>query len=109
MTIGEAGDRLGKRREKWKTDVDGWRRKIFVLDFGFGERGHARRAPQNRLATAIHGAALHQLAELADLDRHVLRVHRQVRILPIGENAEAAEFLALDRDVAARVVATELT
>ena len=60
-----------------------------VLDFGLCQCGLAADTPVDRLLALVHHALLDELAECADDRRLVSVVHRQVRLGPEAEYAEA--------------------
>ena len=94
--------RLAFRGER-ELDVDRRRRVILVLDFRFGQRGLAVDAPVHRLLALVDQPLLDELAEGARDRRLVLEVHRQVRRVPGGEDAEALELLGHRADETFRV------
>ncbi len=65
---------------------------VLIFDFGFGQRGAARDAPVNRLLAAIDKALFHNVGEQAQFVGFVFLVQREVRILPIAQDAEAFEL-----------------
>ena len=62
-------------------------------------------APVDGLEALVDETAADEAAELARDDRLVRRVHREVRVVPVAEHAEALELVALDVDEAQRVLA----
>ena len=102
---GSAQAREGRRQRRHERvcHVDRRRGELGILDLRLGERGGARRAPVDGLLAAVE----QPFGDDAPEDPHLLGlvrgVHGQVRAVPIPEDAEALELLALDRDVALRV------
>ena len=80
--------------------VDRRRGVVLVLDLGLGERRAAVDAPVDRLLAFVDQALLDEPAERARDRRLILEVHRQVRIVPRAEDAEALELLAHRADEA---------
>ena len=107
------GDRLvGQRREpegpgqlcalvvaQRESDIDGEIHLVLVLDFGFGQRRAAVKAPVHRLESAEHETLGHDLRQRANLVGLGAEVHRRVRTVPRAEHAEALEVLALPVDL----------
>ena len=96
-------ERRRQRLDERVGDVDRGRLVVPVLDFGLGQRGRTRWAPEDGLLAAIDEPVRDAAPEGAHLLRRVGGVHRQVRMLPVAEHAEAPELLALDGDEALRV------
>ena len=71
-----------------------------VLDFGLGQRGLAVDAPVHRLLALVDQVLFDEPAERTRDRRLVLEVHRQVRGVPGGENAEALELFGHRADEA---------
>ena len=70
-------------------------RIILVFDLGLGERGLLDHRPHHRLRAAVEravGRELHQFARDLRLRR---KAHRRVGMLPVADDAEAFELLAL--------------
>ena len=78
--------------------MDGGRFVIEILDLGLGERGLLDHRPEHRLGAEIEPAVHQEPAELADDLRLGLVGHGGVGVLPVAENAEALELLALHLD-----------
>ena len=78
--------------------VDRRRRLVLVLDLGLGERGLAVHAPVHRLEALVDEAAAHEAAELARDHRLVGGRQREVGLVPVAEDAQPPELLALDVD-----------
>ena len=78
---------FGKR----EGDVDGVAFTISVFDFSFGKSRAAVKAPVHGLQAAVHVALLHDAGKRADFGGFRFRTHRQVRIFPVGENAQTLE------------------
>ncbi len=76
---------------------------ILVLDLGFGKRGPAMDAPVHRFLALVDEPLLGEPAERARDRRLILEVHRQVRLIPRPEDAEALELLAHRADEPFRV------
>ena len=70
-----------------------------VLDFGFGQRGAAMRAPVHRLLALVDHVLLDELAQRADDRRLVGVVHRLVGLGPLADHAETLELGALNVEV----------
>ena len=68
---------------------------VFVLDFGFGESRAVVDTPIDGLAAAIDVAFFHEVEKGLGGLRLVREVHRQVRLLPAAEDAEALEVAAV--------------
>ena len=75
-----------------KFHVDALADVIVVFDFRFGQRGAAGDAPVDRLLAAIDETFFDDVREQAQFVRFVFLVEREVRIIPIAENAEAFEL-----------------
>ena len=88
-----------------KAHPDGRAGVILVFDFGLGQRGAIVHAPVHRLQTFIYVTAIQEIDERARDHRFVLRAHGEIRILPLAEDAEADEILALRIDVLGGVLA----
>ena len=82
------------RRRQRKLHVDGGRRVILVLDFGFRKRGAAVDAPVDRLLALVDQPLLDEPAERAHDRRLIAEVHREVRVRPVAENAEPLKLRA---------------
>ena len=72
---------------------------VLIFDLGFGQRGAIVHAPVHRLQSFINVAAIQKIDERARDHRFILRAHGEIRILPLPENAQADEILALQVDV----------
>ena len=70
-----------------------------VFHLRLGQRGSAVDAPVDRFLAAVDEVLLDELPEGADDSRLVGVAHRQVRLLPGAEDAEATESVALNVDV----------
>ncbi len=88
-----------RNRVELELDVDGGRRLVAVLDFGLGEGGMAAFAPMDGLAAPVDRAVEVHLLEYLDVARLVSGREREVRMIPIGVDAEALEAFALHVDV----------
>ena len=80
-------------------DVNGGAGIVLILDLGLGESGLVLGAPVDGLKSLIDMAVLIHLAEDADFIGFEALVHGLVGVLPVADNAEALEALALDIDV----------
>ncbi len=87
---------------------DGGRHLVAVLDLGLGERRVAVHAPVDRLAAAVDGALQVHVAEQLDVARLVVGRKGEVRVVPVGVDAEPLEALSLHVDVLGRPRAAEL-
>ncbi len=65
---------------------------VFVFDFGFGERGVVVDAPVHRLEAAIDVALLVEIEKRAGDGSFVPKIHREIWLVPLAKDAEAAEF-----------------
>ena len=73
---------------------------VFVLDFRLGQRGAVVNAPIDRLEAAIDIALLQEVQERAGDGSLVVRVHRQIGIVPAAQYSEALEFDLVDFHIA---------
>ena len=73
---------------------------VGVFDFGFGEGGLGAVRPLDGLLGLVDGTVFDELGEDAEDARLVGRIHGEVGIFPIAEDAEALEGGALDIDKA---------
>ena len=101
----EPGREGARRRLDLELHVDAGRPLVLVLDLGLGQRRLAVHAPMHGLQTLVHGAPTDEAPELPHDRRLVGRLHRDVGMLPVAEDAEALEFFPLDLDVARGVLA----
>ena len=69
---------------------------VFVFHFRFGQRRFAGDAPVNRLAPAINIAPVEECQKRFGNARFVVKIHRQVRLVPLAENPQAHKVLALN-------------
>src|SRR5262249_23846769 len=76
-----AREHVRERRDERVRDVDRGRRVVAVLDLRLGERGPARRAPEDGLLTAVDEAGSDAAAERTDLLCLVAGGHGEVRML----------------------------
>ena len=67
-------------------------RVVFVFHFRLGQRRAVVNAPVNRLQPAIDISLLEKREEGAGDGRFVLRIHGQIRAVPLAENAEPLEI-----------------
>ena len=102
------GERAVRRRGDRKLHPHHIGRVVLVLDLGFGERGLLDDAPHHGLGAAIEravGGELHQFAR----DLRFRRIaHGGVGMIPVADDAEPLEFLALDVEPVARIGAALL-
>ncbi len=82
---------------------------VGVLDLGLGERRAAGRAPVYRLLALVEAAVLCEARQFTGGGPFVARVHGQVGLVPVAEDPEALELLALDADELGGVLAAELS
>ena len=92
------------RRER-EVHVDRRRDVRLVLHLGVGERRAAVDAPVDRLLAPVDEVLLDEGAQGADDRRLVAVAHREVRPLPVAEDAEALEVLPHLPDAALREAA----
>ena len=100
MTMLALPARLARRDRK--LHVDRGVVPVLVFDLGFGQRGLRAGAPEHRLLALINEALFDEDGEGADDLRLVGGIERQIRVLPIAQDAEPLELLALDVDELAR-------
>ena len=93
-----AGKHVMAGTDHREAHMDGGRLVVEILDLGLGERGLLDHRPEHRLGAEIEPAIHQELAELADDLRLGLEGHGGVGVLPVAENAEALELLALHLD-----------
>src|SRR5439155_20017942 len=72
---------------------------VVVFDFRFGQRGAAGNTPVNGFLAPINKAPLDNVGEQAQFVRFVFFVQREVGIIPIAQDTESFELLALKVDV----------
>ena len=94
-----------RRRREGELHVDRRGALVLVLDLRLGERRLAVHAPVDGLEPLVDEAAPDEAAELPRDHRLVGGRHRDVGVLPIAEDADPLELLALDVDEAERVLA----
>jgi hypothetical protein len=82
-----------------KAHVDRRRRVLAILDLRLGERGLVIRAPVHGLEAFVDRAGPEETAECIGDVGFVVEGHRGVGMVPVSEDAEADEILALDVDV----------
>ena len=78
--------------------VDGGRGMVVVFDFGLGQGRLFDRRPHHRLGAPVERPVHQELAQLADDLGFGREAHGRVGVVPIADDAEALEFLALDVD-----------
>ena len=93
------GLEAGRLARELEAHVDGRARLVAVLDFGLGQRRVAVLAPVHGLMAAIDHAAIEHGLEGLNVSRVVLMVEREVRVIPVAQDAQALEALALQVDV----------
>ena len=76
---------------------------VLIFHFSLSERALAVEAPVHGLQAAVHVALLHDFRESADFARFRVVTEREIRIAPVGENAEALEVLHLTLHLLVRV------
>src|SRR5260370_4393246 len=101
--------RRRKSSTKTKLHTDRGYRGVYVLDFRLRQRGAVNEATVDRLAPAVDVALFHEIEKRASDGRLVLMAHRQVRIVPPAENAQALEILLVLLDVAHGELAAQLS
>ena len=69
---------------------------IFILDFRLGKSGLVRRAPEHRLQSLIDASPLYECAELTNDRGLIARIHREIGVLPITQDAEPLKLLTLN-------------
>ena len=94
---------------QFEGDEDGVGLLLLVLDLRFGERRALRPAPVDRLGALDQQPLVRHVAEGAVDVRLEPVIHRQVGVLPVGDDAELLELVALDGDELRGVLAAELT
>ena len=87
----------------FERNVDGGGFFVFVFHFGFGQGGLRAVGPKDGAFAAIDKVFFDEDGEGAEDVRLIGRIEGQVGVLPVPENAEAAELLALKVDVFASV------
>ena len=100
---GSLGQRAMRRRGDRKFHPHHVGGVVLVLDLGFGQRGLLDHAPHHGLGAAIEravGGELHQLAR--DL-RFGRIAHGGVGMIPVADDAEPLEFLALHVEPVRRI------
>ncbi len=85
-----------------ETHVDRGRSLVAVIDLGLGQRRTAIGAPVHRFVALGNVAVFDDLAERANDVGLGFEIHRQVRVVPVAEHAEADEVLALVVDLRQR-------
>ena len=69
---------------------------VGVFHLGLGQGGFAGQAPVDGLLAAVDRALFHEIAQRQGRGRLVGRAHGEVGVVPVAEDAQALEFLALD-------------
>ena len=67
-----------------------------MLHLGFSQSSFAGSTPVNRLETFIHEFFFNKLAKLPHNGCFIGKVHRQVRVLPIGKHSQSFKLLLLN-------------
>ena len=78
--------------------IDGGTCDIFVFDFCFRKSGFVMVTPINRLETLIDIALFEHFTENLYLTGFKRRIHCEIRLIPVGGNAETLELSHLDID-----------
>ena len=81
-----------------KADPDRRRDVLVVFDLGLGQRRALDDRPEHRLEALVEAAVEQELVDLADDLRLGAVAHRQVRIVPVADDAESLELLPLHCD-----------
>ena len=82
---------------------------IFIFDFGFRQRGFAGNAPAHRFQAFFHAAVADKFAEFPHDNRFIRKIHRNIGMFPIAEDAESFEFVALNIDIFIGIFAAEFS
>ena len=82
-----------------KLHVDRRRRVVLVFDLGLRQGRLAGGAPVDGLLPLVDAPVQVELAELRDGRRLVVVGHREIGIVPLAEDPETFELLALDPDI----------
>jgi len=96
----------GSAVQRLKAHIDRRGGMALVLDFGLGKCRAAVRTPVNRLITALEMALADDLTEGTQNIGLGLRVHCQIRVLPVAQHTQALEVLALPGNLLAREIPT---
>ena len=104
--------RAGKPRQARRHDREAHpnriRAVVVVFDLGFGQRGLLDDRPQDRLRALVQPAIDKEFADLAHDLRLGVEAHRQIRVVPVADDAEPLELLLLYLDPARREIAAFL-
>ena len=92
---------------KLELHVNGRGNLVGVFDFSLGKSRMALLAPVDGLATAIHLALEVHIAENLHVAGLEVRDIGQIRVIPVGVDAQALEAIALDADVFGRPLAAQ--
>ena len=84
---------------KLELHVNGRRNLVGIFDFGLGQSRVALLAPMDRLAATVDLALEVHIAEDLDVAGLEVRDIGEVRMIPVGVDAQAFEAVALDADV----------
>ena len=83
----------------FKVDIGRHDRVVLILNLGFGQRRLVVRAPVHRLEALIDIPLFGHLAEHFHLTGLKGRLHREIGLIPIPQNPQALELLALVVDI----------
>ena len=84
-----------------QTEADVHRRRgmVLVFDLSLGQRRLTVSAPVHRLETLVDHPGLKEASERVGDGRLILEGHRQIRMVPVAEDGQPLEVVALDVDV----------
>src|SRR5438067_1414329 len=85
-----------------KLNVNGGIIALLIFHFSFSERSLRAGAPKDWLLRLINETFLNKHRESAQNFRFVFGIHRQIWMLPIAEDTQSLELLALDIDKLSR-------
>ena len=100
------GSRHRRRIGGRESHIHGRGALVGVFDLRFGQRGRAVQAPVHRLEAAHHVPVGNDIAQRPQLLGLEGRMHGQIGLIPVGEDAQALEVAALARDLLGGVGAT---
>ena len=83
-----------------KLHPDRWAGVVFVLHFRFGQSGAVVDAPVHRFQSAVNVALFEKCEEGAGHAGFITRIHGEVGLFPLAENAEPLKFASVRVDVA---------
>ena len=83
---------------KLKADIDFVAFGVLIIDFCFSQSRLTVKAPVHGFETAVDVALFHDFGESPDFSRFRCGPHREIRIFPVSQNAQAlkARFLVLN-------------